>query len=337
MMETGKQEIINPKSYVIANPIYDTVFKRLMENERIAKFFLSTILEEQVITIEVRPQEFTYKNDEKIDKRPEDIGYSIFRIDYMATIKTGEGEYKKILIEVQKSWEEKDLMRFRNYLGEQYKKVDKVNDVDIVLPITTIYVLGFPLAGIDSPCIKVERNYKDMLSGELIEARSSFIENLSHNSYVIQTLRITDKRYSTRLEKLLSIFEQTNLIKSESNFVISKFYPHKIDDEDIQLMASVLHEMIADPIERAEIEKEAEALRVLDEIFLKTNREQAKALKEQAKVIEGYVKALREKDEVIVEQTEALEEKDKALKEKAKALEEQAKQIEELKRLLGKE
>jgi hypothetical protein len=294
-----------------------------MENERIAKFFLSTILEEQIIAIEVRPQEYTYKNDEKIDKKPEDIGYSIYRIDYMATIKTGEGEYKKILIEVQKSWEEKDLMRFRNYLGEQYKKMDKVNGVDIVLPITTIYVLGFPLVGINSPCIKVERSYKDMLSGEFIEARSSFIEKLSHNSYVIQTLRITDKRYSTRLEKLLSIFEQANLIKSESNFVISKFYPYKIDDEDIQLMASVLHEMVADPIERAEIEKEAEALRIIDVVFLQTNREQAEVIVEQAK-------ALEEKDK-------ALEEKDKALEEKDKALEEQAKQIEELKRLLNKQ
>ncbi|MEM1214119.1 MAG: hypothetical protein AAGJ82_00440 [Bacteroidota bacterium] len=29
---------------VIANPIYDVVFKRLMENERVAKFFIGTII-----------------------------------------------------------------------------------------------------------------------------------------------------------------------------------------------------------------------------------------------------------------------------------------------------
>ena len=28
---------------VIANPIYDVVFKRLMENERVAKFFISSM------------------------------------------------------------------------------------------------------------------------------------------------------------------------------------------------------------------------------------------------------------------------------------------------------
>jgi hypothetical protein len=347
-METGKQEIINPKSYVIANPIYDTVFKRLMENERIAKFFLNTILEEQVVSIEVRPQEFTYKKDEKIDKRPEDIGYSIFRIDYMATIKTDEGVYKKILIEVQKSWDEKDLMRFRNYLGEQYKKVDKVNDVDIVLPITTIYVIGFPLVGIDSPCIKVERNYKDMLSGELIETRSSFLEQLSHNNYVIHISRISNKRYSTKLEELLSIFEQAHFVKDDSK--ISKLYPHRADDEDIKFITYVLHETIADPIERAEIEKEAEALRILDDAFFKTKRTQDKIIEEQAKILEEQDIILKEQNIILEEQDKilkeqkALEERVKALKEQIKtisernkALEERAKQIEELKRLLGKQ
>lgn len=29
---------------VIANPIYDVVFKRMMENERVAKFFIGTLL-----------------------------------------------------------------------------------------------------------------------------------------------------------------------------------------------------------------------------------------------------------------------------------------------------
>ncbi|MDR0603254.1 MAG: hypothetical protein LBG80_03005 [Bacteroidales bacterium] len=123
---------------IIANPMYDTVFKKLMENERIAKFFLSTILEQQVVSLDIRPQEYTYKSDPDLKKnrkrkRPEpehNIGYSIFRIDFMATIITATGEKKKILIEIQKSYDEEDLMRFRNYLAEQYKRIDKVNGVD---------------------------------------------------------------------------------------------------------------------------------------------------------------------------------------------------------------
>ncbi|MDR2774512.1 MAG: hypothetical protein LBC19_07190 [Tannerella sp.] len=330
-MRTKEDSRPNTKSCIIANPIYDTVFKRLMENERIAKFFLGTILEEQIVDIDIRPQEFTYKKeDEKIEAASDGIGYSIFRIDFMATIRTKEGEEKKILIEVQKSWDENDLMRFRNYLGEQYRKVDKVNGVNIVLPITTIYILGFNLAGMESACIKVERNYRDMIEGKTIEARTPFIEKLTHNSYVIQAGRITDRRYSTKLDKLLSIFEQAHFITEGSE--TGKQYPHPTDDEDIRFITSVLHEMITDPEERKEIEREAEALRIIDDLFGKKNREQKLVIEEQAKALEEQAKALGEQAKALEEQAKVLEEKDKAIEDKDKALEEQSKAFEELKR-----
>jgi hypothetical protein len=62
-METKEVNKNSGKPFIIANPIYDTVFKRLMENQRIVKFFLSTILERQIEDITVLPQEFTYRLD----------------------------------------------------------------------------------------------------------------------------------------------------------------------------------------------------------------------------------------------------------------------------------
>jgi hypothetical protein len=368
-MGTQKRSRVYPKTCIIANPIYDTVFKKLMENERIAKFFLSTVLEQQVASVDVRPQEFTYKKAKKIKPAPNDIGYSIFRIDFMATIQTEQGAQKKILIEVQKSHDEEDLMRFRNYLAEQYKKLDKVDGVSTVLPITTIYILGCDLAGVTSPCVKVERTYVDMIDKKPIEVKAPFIEKLTHDSYVIQAGRITDKRYSTKLEMLLSLFEQNHFVNSKSK--IGKQYSHPSDDEDIQFITSLLHEIIADPKEREEIEKEEEAMRIIEELYGRKNREQkqiieeqAKALKEkdkvleekvqalegqakaleekakalegQAKALEGQAKALEEKDKVLEEKDKVLEEKDKVLEEKDKALEEKDKQIAALKRLLKK-
>jgi hypothetical protein len=38
MMSTKKQEERRFKSFTTANPMYDTVFKRLMDNDRIVKF-----------------------------------------------------------------------------------------------------------------------------------------------------------------------------------------------------------------------------------------------------------------------------------------------------------
>ena len=99
---------------VIANPIYDVVFKRMMENEKVAKFFISTLLEQTIEAIEVNPQEFTYTDELE--------GLSVFRLDFIATIKTETGEYKKILIEIQKAKNQIDVMRFRNYLANIIKK-----------------------------------------------------------------------------------------------------------------------------------------------------------------------------------------------------------------------
>lgn len=71
---------------VIANPIYDVVFKRLMENDKVAKFFIGTLLEQTIETVEIKPHEFTYTD--------ELAGLAVFRLDFIATIKTDTGEYK---------------------------------------------------------------------------------------------------------------------------------------------------------------------------------------------------------------------------------------------------
>ena len=41
---------------IIANPIYDVVFKYLLEDVEIARELLSTILGEEVQSVEVKPQ-----------------------------------------------------------------------------------------------------------------------------------------------------------------------------------------------------------------------------------------------------------------------------------------
>jgi hypothetical protein len=174
---------------VIANPIYDIVFKRLMENDRVAKFFIGTLLEENIEAVEVKPQEFTYlKNIEKSspDKKrlineqiKEQLSINFFRLDFIATILTETGVRKKVLIEIQKVKNNIDLMRFRNYLGEQYKREDIINNEKHILPITTIYILGFNLPEIETACIKVERNYKDLIARKIINRKCDFVERLT--------------------------------------------------------------------------------------------------------------------------------------------------------------
>lgn len=114
---------------IIANPIYDVVFKRLMEDQRVAKFFVETLTGESIQDIELKPQEFTYYRELELASKGEAgfealrermygmLGLAVYRVDFIATIRTPEGEFKKVLIEIQKAKNSVDLMRFRNYLG----------------------------------------------------------------------------------------------------------------------------------------------------------------------------------------------------------------------------
>ncbi len=255
---------------LIANPIYDVVFKRMMENERVAKFFIGTLLEETIETIEVKPQEYTYEGEfdftnpkdvEKYENRlRERHSIWVYRLDFIATIKTKTGEQKKVLIEIQKAKNQIDLMRFRNYLAEQYKKEDLINNVKVVLPITTIYILGFKLNEIDTPCLKVERNYIDHTNKTTLNTQSDFVEKLTHDSYIVQVERITN-RYQTKLDKLLSIFEQTNFTDDKK---ITKEFTHVIDFEDMNLLTDILHYSGTNPEEKKKLETEQEAWRTID-------------------------------------------------------------------------
>jgi len=267
---------------VIANPIYDVVFKRMMENERVARFFIGTLLEQNIDSVEVKPQEFTYTD--------ELAGLAVFRLDFIATIKTETGELKKILIEIQKAKNQIDLMRFRNYLAEQYKKEDLVDNEKLVLPITTIYILGFPLPEIETPCLKVERNYKDQITKTILWTKSDFVEKLTHDSYIVQVDRITGL-YQTRLDKLLSIFEQTNFVDDKK---IIKEFTHEVDIEEIKIATDILHHSGTNSEEKKKIENEQEAWRTVNAMFEEKEKKYKKELAENRK-------ALTEKDLLIAE------------------------------------
>ena len=303
---------------VIANPIYDVVFKKMMENERVAKFFIGTLLEQTIEAIEVKPQEYTYEGEfdfsnpkdlEKYENRiRERHSIWVYRLDFIATIKTETGEYQKVLIEIQKAKNQIDLMRFRNYLAEQYKKEDTVNGKKEALPITTIYILGFKLPEIETPCLRVERSYKDLTNKAILKTKSEFVEKLSHDSFIVQVDRITD-RYSTKLDKLLSIFEQKNFVDDQK---ITKEFNHNVDIEEVQIMTDILHHSGTNPAEKKKIETEQEAWRTIDamtEGLREKLTQQSKALTEKDQALTEKDQALTEKDQLIAELLRKLDEK----------------------------
>jgi hypothetical protein len=127
---------------IIANPIYDVVFKYLLDDTEIARELLSTILGVNIIQLKDEAGEI-----------------KIFHLDFKAVISMADGTQKSVLIELQKAKKSLDIMRFRRYLGENYGKEEiRTNDdgqaEGYAIEIVTIYILGYKLVGVDVPSLK---------------------------------------------------------------------------------------------------------------------------------------------------------------------------------------
>jgi hypothetical protein len=106
-----------------------------------------------------------------------------------------------------------------------------------------------------------------MSTEETVYERSDVVEKLTHDSYFIQAGRITDNRYSTRLDKLLSIFEQSYFVEPGPEVVKEYRYQPGPEDEEIKLITKILHEMGVDPVERKRIAMEEEAIRTIYDTY----------------------------------------------------------------------
>ncbi len=177
---------------IIANPIYDSFFKYLMEDNRVARLVISTIIGEEIVELEIRPQERSALLS--------DLPVTVYRIDFAARIRMATGEMKNVLIEIQKAKYLDDIMRFRKYLGEEYMKPETIagpkGHRSVALPIIAIYILGFELDNIQEQAVRVNRSYYDAITGEEIRVKNDFIERLTHDGYVIQIPRLKPGRRS---------------------------------------------------------------------------------------------------------------------------------------------
>ncbi len=285
---------------IIANPISDLVFKWLMSNDRIARFFLETLLEQDILEVHLKPQELPYFNKE--DDASLSAALTVMRLDFVATIKTADGEHKKVLIEIQKARNTIDVMRFRNYLAEHYKQEDEIETDKgkqyVALPIITIYLLGFKLQNVDTPALKVATQYINQVNHEVMNIKSDLIEKLTHESYIVQIPRI-EAKLNTRLEQLLSFFEQ-NYFTDSSGLI--KEYPYPLENDLMKLIADELHYLGTDPQKQQYLATEKEAMRVykheLFEIELEVEENKI-ALEKMKKTLEENKKTIEEKDKAL--------------------------------------
>ncbi|MCL2042384.1 MAG: hypothetical protein FWG84_10180 [Bacteroidales bacterium] len=287
----------------IANPIYDTVFKYMMSDSKVAKSLLSAIIGEKIVKLEFTSTEYTLKVD--VDKRQINRTLEqivVCRFDFAAKIRTDTGAYKTVIIELQKAKFATDIMRFRRYLGTMYQSAENTYDKKRVKArqIYCIYLLNYEIGLSDSPIIKVDYVVRDLTTGEELNKKNEFIESLNHKSWIVQVRKLKEKRRN-ELENLLSIFDQNNITADQ----------HILNIDESQFPKEYQH-----------------IIRKLREAC------ESKQVREEMQMEDDYINELLMKDEIIAEQEKELEEKDKTIEEKDKTIEEKDKTIEENKKTM---
>mgnify|MGYP003419306069 FL=1 len=291
----------------IANPIYDSVFKYLMEDERIAKTLLSALLKKEVMAVEMRRNEYTNGVRDNI---------SMFRIDFGAHVKEPDGTIRLVLIELQKTWLETETLRFRQYLGAQYSNPENVpsenNKDGYAIPMVAIYLLGHRVGDINVPVLYVKHKAYDYDGNVVTDGiPDPFVESLIHDSIIVQ-IPLLHGQVNNRLEKVLSVFDQSQKNGSDRHVLNVNDTPFD-DDDDMQYLLRRLLMAAANAQLRQEMNVE-------DEYF---------------KALEDRDTALMMKDKKLAEQAEQLEQNKAELEQNKAELEQNKAQLRTMALLLS--
>ena len=194
----------------VANPIYDVVFKYLMQDHRVARLLIGKITGLAVQSLTVSPQETSVH---RTPDAPEehDVPLTLLRMDFAARVQTADGSERQVLIEIQKAKAPTVVERFRLYLGQQISSRDNLlthpSGRTEAVPIVTIYFLGYDLGLSDEAVIDVCPRVTERRTGRELHARHPLVEGIHHRSHIIQIPRLASRRRDD-LERVLAIFDQ---------------------------------------------------------------------------------------------------------------------------------
>ena len=291
----------------VANPLYDAVFKYLMEDDRIAKTILTALLKKKVIDVKIRRNEYANLT------RRESI--SMFRIDFAATVLDEDNQPHLMLIELQKTWLPTETLRFRRYLALQYNNEEnmlKEEHEKYAIPMVAIYLLGHCVGKIEEPVIYVNHHAYNY-DGKKVEEGipDPFVESLQHDSIIVQ-IPLLHGRVNNRLEKVLCLFDQTNV--ADNKKVIKVDDKQFEGDNDMEYIVRRLQSAAADPDMRYQMNAE-------DEFF---------------KELEARDSLIMEKDGQLKEKDGQLKEKDEMLRKMIKGMQENGMSLDAIAGMLNK-
>ena len=312
----------------IANPIYDSVFKYLVEDRRIAKTLISALLKKEVVDVRMNPHEYTNGVRDRI---------SMFRIDFSADVREADGSVHLVLIELQKTWLETETLRFRQYLGAQYANPENVMKDDrhgYGIPMIAVYLLGHRLGDIEEPIVYASHKVYDYDGNELTQGvPDAFVESLVHDSIIVQIPRLHGQ-VNNRLEKVLSVFDQTQQDDLNRQMLCLDAETYE-GDKDMMYILHRLSMAAADSQLRQDMNVEDEFFSAIEnrdtEIM---NRD--KRIMEQDNTISEQLSTISEQSNKISEQSNKISEQSQMLRMTIKGLMDKGMSLEEISALMGR-
>lgn len=224
----------------IANPFYDVVFKYLMENERIARTILSALIKEEIVSVQMRPHD-------KANGHP--LIITDLCVDFIASIRSAEGHDQPVIIILQKTWAHTKTLRFRRYLPMQYESADNMGrgvSGQYAVPMIMVYLLGHRVGDIEEPVIYVRKQVQDYYGQPVTKGLPNpFVDSLTHDSVIVQ-IPLLHGQVDTRLDRVLSIFEQTHQGKGNQKVFDFDDTPYA-DDTDMQYVLARLCSAASNP------------------------------------------------------------------------------------------
>ena len=170
--------------------------------------------------------------------------------------------------------------------------------------MVAVYILGHRVGDIHTPIIYVNHHTYDY-DGNILESKepNPFVESLTHNSIIVQ-IPLLHGRVNNRLEKVLSVFDQSNATKSNKQ-TIEVDEEEYAGDSEMEYIVKRLLSAASNPDVRQEMNVEDEFFKAIEDRDTaimardKTIDEQGRTIDEQGRTIDEQGKALIEKDKLL--------------------------------------
>jgi hypothetical protein len=353
-MEEFYQNINESDYIIIPNPIYDVVFRYLMEDPDSAMIVVSTLINENIIRLHLEPITHSEKKEKSMmtalqdPKTKDDL--RLFHLDFTATILLPDGTEELIMIELQKATEPEDIFRFKRYISRNFQKKIEVEVTDIEtltirkvnrpIRLVPVFILNFRIENeINDLLIKTKRVKEGFFKNKALQIPNEFIDNLSYDMLVVQLPNLENineedycgDEYKNKLFALLKLFDQKSRVRDNEHRLrlIRKFFPGFLDRVIKRLQSAD----IDNPYLEEKMFNEDEYLRALidrDNKISYFREELEKTAEQLGKTFEQLGKTTEELDKTTEELGKTTEQLDKTTEELGKTTEELGKATEEL-------